>query len=183
MQPPFHRHRAGVLCSLLAGWLLGSACSSPKDERQAITSTPEEYCQRACDKAHICNDATDVAGCRSSCQAALAATPKLRADFLAYVAGCIDDSTCALSSAAKCKNEAQAQLSATSYGQSFCTAFMAVAVQCNASGAMYPEETCLTAAKSYDDSALKAAHDCLGESCATSSACFAQALPTVTLPH
>ncbi|HYQ27168.1 MAG TPA: hypothetical protein VER04_08110 [Polyangiaceae bacterium] len=181
MHRPFLRQRLGLVTSLVCSWLLGSACSSSKDERQAITSTPQDYCQRACDKAHLCNDATDVAECRSSCQALLAAKPTLRADFLGYVAACVESSTCSLSSASKCKKEAQAQLSATSYGLTLCTAFISASDKCGASGAGYPEDTCLTAAKSYDDSALKAANDCLSKSCASLSACLMQALPAVML--
>jgi hypothetical protein len=177
----FVRQRVGLLSWLVCALLLGSACSSTTDERQAITSTPEDYCQRACDRAHTCNDATDVAECRASCQAALAGQPTLRADLLGYVASCVESSACSLASVGKCKNEAQAQLSTTSYGQSLCTAFIAASDKCGVSGAGYPEGTCLTAAKSYADSALKAANDCLSKSCATLSACLTQALPSVTL--
>ena len=161
--------------------LLGSSCSSATDERETIKSTPEDYCQNACQKAHACNDATDASECRSSCQTELGAKPQLRADFLAYVASCVDNRACSAASVGKCKNEAQAQLSASNYGQSFCTAFVEAGNRCEDSGASDPQTDCLAAAKSYDDSALKAANDCLGQSCAALSACLAQAIPDVTL--
>ncbi len=180
MRQPLLRHGAELL-SLLLSTLLGAACSSSSDERQAIISTPEEYCQDACEKAHACDDATDQAECRSSCQTELDAKPKLRADFLAYVASCIDSSACSMTSASKCKNEAQAQLAPSQYGQTFCSAFLAAGAKCDPTGATYPEAACLKAAKSYADSALKAANACLSKSCSTLSACLANAIPEVTL--
>lgn len=165
----------------LSTLLLVPACSSSTDERQPITSTPEDYCQRACDQAHACKDTTNSAECSSACRSALAVEPKLRADLLGYVASCIENSSCASTSTVKCTQEAQAQLSPSSFGKSFCTAFLAAGTQCDTSGATYPESTCFEAAKSYDDSALKAAQDCLAKSCSELSACLAQAIPDVML--
>jgi len=183
MRPPFLRHRAELLCSLLGLLLLEGACSSSKDESQPITASAEQYCERTCDQAHTCDDASDVAQCGSSCQSALAAKPSLRPDFLAYVAGCIETNDCSLTSRSKCKNEAQAQLFASSYGQTFCAAFVAAGAQCDPSGSQYPQAACLVAAKSYADSALETANACLSKACLDLRACLTQALPVVTLPH
>ena len=68
-------------------------------------------------------------------------------------------------------------------GRVFCAAYDGAGSQCDDSGASYPESTCLEAAKSYEDSALKAANDCLGKPCAELSACLSQAIPEVTLPQ
>jgi len=173
--------RIRSLLALLLSVPLTSACSSSTDERQPITSTPQDYCQRACAKAHTCFDTTDPAECRSACQAKLTAGPQLRADFLGYVAGCIEESACSSMSTSKCKSEAQAQLSSSPYGKTVCSAFLATGAQCDPSGASYPETDCLQAAKSYDDSSLKIANDCLANSCAALSACLTQAIPDVTL--
>jgi len=165
-------------------WLctfISAACSSSTDERQTITSTPEAYCQSACRKAHTCNDATDQVACRTACQTELAAQPKLRADFLGYVAGCIESATCSSTSAAKCKNEAEAQLAASKYGRTFCADYVSSGAQCDPGGSEYPDTTCLKAAKSYEDSALQSANGCLAQSCATLSACLLRAIPDVTL--
>ena len=119
-------------CAALLSSILGSACSSPTtDEQQPIVSTPEEYCRVTCGKAHTCNDATDVAECRSSCQAELAARPELRADFLAYVASCVASNACSSKSADTCKSEALAQLAASKYGQAFCGAFVTAGSKCD----------------------------------------------------
>jgi len=176
------------LSLLLRSWAallslsLAVACSS-SDEQQPITSTPAQYCASSCAKAHACNDAIDVVECGSSCQGELGAAPELRADLLGYVSGCVESSACSSSTTVKCKNEAQAQLAISSYGKSFCSAFVAAGMQCDATGANYPETDCLGAAKSYQDSALKAANDCLGKPCAELSACLARAIPEVTLPR
>ena len=50
-------------------------------------------------------------------------------------------------------------------------------------GVTYPESSCLEAAKSYDDSALKAANACLAEACGGLSPCLAQSIPDVSLPR
>ena len=160
---------------------LGAACSTSTDEQQPITSTPNDFCQRRCEKAHACTETVNPAECRSSCQSALATEPKLRADFLGYVASCIESSGCERSSSSKCKSEAVAQLSASQYGQTFCTAYFAAGNQCDDSGASYPESTCFEAAKTYDDSALKAANDCLAQPCSGLRACFARTIPEATL--
>jgi len=168
--------RLGVL-----SLLLGTACSSASDQQTPITTTPDDYCQRSCDKAHACNDTTNAAECRSSCRSALATSPQLRGDFLGYIAGCIDDSSCTGTSSAKCTSEAQAQLSPSKYGQTFCAAFMATGNQCDSTGATYPESACLEATKTYDDGALKAANDCLSQPCSALSACLARTMPEVML--
>ena len=169
------------LVSLLLSMPLCGACSTSTDERQPISSTPDDYCQRACAKVHGCIDATDPVECRNECQAGLAASPKLRADFLGYVAGCIDASACSSTSTSKCKSEALAQLSSSPYGKTLCSALLAAGAQCDPSGANYPESACLQAAKSYDDTSLKGANACLSQACETLSACLAQAIPDVTL--
>jgi len=184
MQPQLPHDRANVPTLLLVSilpLLLGSACSSSTEEHQPITSSPEDYCQRTCTKAHTCDDTTDAAECRSTCQSGLAAKPKLRADFLGYVAGCIDGSSCSPSSASKCKSEAQAQLSPSQYGKTLCTAFVAAGSKCDASGTSYPESACLEAAKSYDDSALQGANACLAQACEALNACLTRAIPEVAL--
>jgi hypothetical protein len=163
--------------------LLGSGCSSTTDEPRAVTSTSAEYCQRTCAKAHVCNDAADQAACRSACQTELAAKPKLRGDFLAYVASCIESSSCAQTSAAKCKNEAQAQLAPSNDGRNFCTAYLVAGGACDASSASYSEQDCFEAAKSYDDSALEGANHCLSEPCEGLPACLMLAIPAVALPR
>ncbi|HYP99213.1 MAG TPA: hypothetical protein VER96_11145 [Polyangiaceae bacterium] len=176
--------RPTLLSALLACLFvlpLGAACSSPSDEQRPITSTPDDFCQRRCEKAHTCVETVNPAECRSSCQSALATEPKLRADFLGYVAGCVESSSCEGSSTSKCKSEAQAQLSTSQYGQSFCTAYVAAGNQCDDSGATYPENTCLEAAKTYDDSALKAANDCLVQPCSALRACLARTIPEAML--
>ena len=183
MRHPLLRYWEEPLFSLFCVLLLGSACSSSTDEQRAITSTPQDYCQQACQKAHACADAIDASECRSSCQTKLLAKPKLRGDFLAYVGTCIDSSACSAASASKCKNEANAQLAPSKYGQTLCAAYVAAGTICDDSGATYPSELCFEAAKSYDDSALQAANDCLAQSCADLGACLAQAIPDVTLPH
>jgi len=183
MPQPLLRYWAGQPWLLLCVLLLGGACSSASDEQKAIISTPEDYCHQACQKAHSCTDAVDASACRSSCQTKLAAQPKLRGDFLAYVASCIDDSACSAASASKCTNEANAQLAPSKYGQTFCAAYIAAGTECDAISAGYSNEVCFEAAKSYDDSALKAANDCLAQACADLSACLAQAIPDVTLPR
>lgn len=175
--------RNSLFCHLLGvlSVLLGAACSSATDQQTPITSTPDDYCQRSCDKAHACNDATNAAECRSSCRSALATSPRLRGDFLGYVAGCLDDSSCMGTSSAKCTSEAQAQLSLSKYGQTFCAAFVAAGTQCDTTGTTYPESTCLEAAKTYDDSALKAANDCLSQPCTALAACLGRTIPEVTM--
>jgi len=176
MRRPIFRDWLGPL------WLLlGAACSSGTDEYQPITSTPDDYCQRRCEKAHACTDSINPAECRSACQSTLATEPKLRADFLGYVAGCVDSSSCGNTSISKCTSEAWAQLSVSAYGQNFCSAFVAAGNQCDDTGATYPESACFEAAKTYDDSALKAADDCLSKSCTELSACLARTMPKVTL--
>ena len=176
MRPLMFRDWLGPL------WLLlGAACSSGTDEYQPITSTPDDYCQRRCEKAHACTETVNAAECRSACQSALATAPKLRADFLGYVAGCVENSSCANTSISKCTSEARAQLSLSKYGQNFCSAFVATGNQCDETGANYAESTCFEAAKTYDDSALKAANDCLSESCSELSACLARTIPEVAL--
>lgn len=121
------------------------------------------------------------AECRSSCQSALATQPKLRAQFLGYVASCSETSSCGAELTTKCKSEAVAQLSISKYGQSFCAAFVAAGTQCDDSGATYPESACIEAARTYDDSALHAANDCFSKSCSELSACLAHAIPDVML--
>ncbi|HYP74825.1 MAG TPA: hypothetical protein VER12_02645 [Polyangiaceae bacterium] len=161
--------------------LLGSACSSERDERRPVTSTPEDYCQRSCDKARACEAARNPAECRSSCQSAIATEPAIRPDLLGYVAGCIEGSDCASTSTLKCTSEAQAQLAASNYGQTFCEAYLAAGTKCDDGGTTYSATRCLEAAKTYDDGALRAANDCLARSCAESRACLAQAIPSVIL--
>jgi hypothetical protein len=181
--------RSPLLCTPSArlAWLKcvfllsAAACSSSTDEARVITSTPEGYCQDVCEKAHACSDAIAASECRSSCQAGLAGTPPLRADFLAYVAGCIADSNCASTTAAKCQNEARAQLSASSFGKGFCASYVSAGARCDESGESYTEQACLEAAKSYDDSSLQAANECLARTCAAQSACLALTIPDVTL--
>jgi hypothetical protein len=173
--------RIRSLLALLVSAPLSSACSSSTDERQPITSTPEDYCQRACAKAHACFDTIDPAECRSACQAKLTAGPKLRADFLGYVAGCIEESACSSMSSSKCKSEAQAQLSSSPYGKTLCSALLAAGANCGPSGATYAETGCLQAAKSYADGSLKIANDCLAKPCETLGACLTEAIPDVTL--
>lgn len=176
--------RQSLFASWLAyfGWLsIAAGCSSAHDEKTAITTTPTDYCQRRCDKAHGCNDAINPAECRSSCQSALATQPQLRADFLGYVAGCIDTSGCDSTTTSKCKSEAQAQLAVSKYGESFCSAYVAAGNQCDDTGAAYPASACLEAAKTYDDGALKAANDCLAEPCSGLHACLARTIPQATL--
>lgn len=170
------RHWLALLCLPLA-----AACSSATDEYRPITSTPEDYCQRRCDQAHACTDSINPAECRSSCQSTLATQPKLRADFLGYVAGCVEGRSCGNTVTSKCKNEALAQLSVSEYGKSFCAAYLATGKQCDDTGASYPESACLEAAKTYDDSALKAANDCFTRSCAELGGCLAQTLPKASL--
>ncbi|HET7539275.1 MAG TPA: hypothetical protein VFK05_05365 [Polyangiaceae bacterium] len=165
----------------LFGLLVLGACSSATDELQPITSTPEDYCQRSCEKAHSCNDTVDPPACRSSCQAALAESPKLRGDFLGYVATCVQASSCSSASTSKCESEARAQLPASTFGNGFCSAYLEASANCDAAEGAYPQSTCLEAAKTYDDSALKAGNDCLAQSCSELSACLDQALPEVTL--
>ncbi|HYQ41482.1 MAG TPA: hypothetical protein VER11_05935 [Polyangiaceae bacterium] len=177
MRNTFLRRKLGVIFLLF-----GTACSSATDQQTPITSTSEDFCQRSCDKAHACNDATNPAECRSSCRSALATAPELRTDFLGYVASCIEDSNCVGTSRAKCTSEAQAQLSPSKYGQTFCAAFVAAGSQCDSTGATYPESTCFEAAKTYDDSALQAANDCLSQACTSLAACLARTIPDVMLP-
>lgn len=164
-------------------WLLvlGAACSSATDEYQPITSTPDDYCERRCEKAHACTETINPAECRSSCSSALATRPKLRADFLGYIASCVETSSCGSTSISKCTSEAQAQLSVSKYGQTFCAAFVAAGNQCDDTGATYPESACFAAAKTYDDSALKAANDCLSPACTELSACLTRTVPKVML--
>jgi hypothetical protein len=166
--------------SLLGLWLLG-ACSSGTDQRQPITSTPDDYCQRSCEKAHACDDTVLAATCRSMCEAALASYPKLRADFLGYAATCVQASGCSHTSASKCASEAEAQLPASDFGKSFCTAYVEADGKCDATGSPNPESTCLAAAKSYDDSALKSASNCFSQSCAELGTCLERAIPDITL--
>ena len=85
------------LCSLL----LAAACSSSTDEQRPITSSPEDYCQRACSKAHACKDTIDSSECSSACRSAIAVEPKLRPDLLGYVATCIESSSCSSTSTVK----------------------------------------------------------------------------------
>jgi hypothetical protein len=176
MKQPSFRHWLGPFAVLVL-----AACSSATDERSPLTSTTEDYCQRACVKAHACKDTTDATECSSACRSSLAAQPPLRSDLLAYVATCIENSTCASGSTVKCTSEARAQLAASDIGKKFCTALLAAGTTCDASGASYPESSCLIAAKSYEDEALKVAHACLTESCSTLSACLARAIPDVML--
>jgi len=161
--------------------LLGVACSSGTDEYRPITSTPDDYCQRRCTKAHACTETINPAECRSACQSSLATAPKLRADFLGYVAGCVENGSCGTTSSAKCTSEARAQLSLSKDGQTFCSAFVAAGNQCDDTGATYPESVCLEAAKTYDDSALSAANECLSQSCSELGACLASTIPKVML--
>jgi hypothetical protein len=176
MRRPTLHDWLGPLCLLL-----GAACSSATDEYQPITSTPDDYCQRRCEKAHACTETINPAECRSACQSTLATEPKLRADFLGYVVGCVENSSCGKTSIAKCASEAQALLSLSKYGQTFCAEYVAAGNQCDDTGATYPESACLGAAKTYDDSALKAANECLSQSCTDLGACLARAMPQVTL--
>jgi len=176
MKQPSHRHWLGHISLLVL-----AACSSATDETKPLTTTAEDYCQRACIKAHACKDTTDASECISACRSSLAAQPQLRADLLAYVATCIESSTCTSSSTGKCTSEARAQLAASEVGKSLCTAFLAAGSKCDAGGASYPESTCLVAAKSYDDEALKVANACLAESCSALSACLTRAIPDVVL--
>ena len=160
----------------------GIGCSSSSDETQTITSTPEAYCTTACAQAHDCNDAVDAAACRSSCRADLAARPKFRPDFLGYVAGCVESATCpSVSATRKCENEAQARLATSTYGARFCSTFVTAGTKCDPTVTKYPEARCLEAAKTYDDSALESANECLAKSCATLEACLATALPDASL--
>src|SRR6478609_1522127 len=172
MRPHFLRYFLACLFVLP----LGAACSSSTEEHRPITSTPDDFCQRRCERAHACVQTINPAECRSSCQSALATEPKLRADFLGYVIGCVESNSCEGSSTSKCKSEAVAQLSTTQYGQSFCAAYVAAGNQCDDSGATYPESTCFEAAKTYDDSALKAANDCLAQQCNALRACLARTI-------
>ena len=119
--------------------------------------------------------------CRSSCQDTLSTQPGLRGDFLGYVASCVQASSCVSTSTSKCKSEAVAQLAASDFGKSFCAAYLEASAQCDESGATYSESTCLGAAKTYDDSALKVARDCLARACSARDACLAQAIPDATL--
>jgi len=163
--------------------LLGVACSSSSEEYQSITSTPVVYCQTACAKAHACNDAVDAAPCRASCEMKLAARPPLRPDFLGYVAGCVESATCASGSVpTKCENEAQARLAPSDYGRRFCATFVTVGAKCDATGSKYPEANCLEAAKTYDDSALESANECLSNSCSSLETCLEGRIPELMLP-
>lgn len=110
-----------------------------------------------------------------------ATEPKLRADFLGYVAGCVESSSCSGTLTSKCQSEARAQLSLSKYGQSFCASYVTAGNQCDDTGASYPESACFEAAKTYDDSALKAANDCLSKACAALRACLTEAIPDVML--
>src|SRR5262245_36717897 len=110
MRPSLLRHWPGLSCLLLA------ACSSATEEHRPITSTPEDYCQRRCEKAHACTDAINAAECLSACQSALATQPKLRADFLGYVIGCAESSSCESLSTEKCSSEAVARLALSKDG-------------------------------------------------------------------
>jgi hypothetical protein len=176
MRRPMLRDWLGLL------WLLlGAACSSPTDEYQPITSTPDDYCQRRCEKAHTCTETINPAECRSSCRSTLATEPKPRADFLGYVAGCVENSACGSASVGKCTSEARAQLSLSKYGQTFCGAFVATGNQCDDTGAAYPESACFEAGKTYDDGALASANECLSKPCAELSACLARTMPKLML--
>ena len=176
MRQPLLRYWLGPLCMhLIAG------CSSATDEYRPITSTPDDYCQRRCEKAHTCTDSINVAECRSSCLSTLATGPKLREDLLGYVGGCAETSDCTSSITSKCKSEALAQLSMSKYGQSFCAAYLEAGKKCDGTGSSYSESACFGAAKSYDDSALKAANDCLAKSCTELGSCLAQAIPEAAL--
>lgn len=139
-----------------------------------------DVCARTCARRVTCDPATDADTCTSKCENANGTyLSKVRAEYAAELATCIDKSACKNlddgSAFGDCGAEARARLSPSSTATGFCDDYAAASTKC---GVEIDKATCFDLMKTYSDASLSDATKCFGKKCSDISACVGAAFAT-----
>ncbi len=145
------------------------------------TGSVTDYCTESCTKFHGCDKTVDVQTCSNSCKNDFAAVgPKLRDDFLASVTACYGNQDCVAvlddEALGKCTEEAVAELAPSKAGTTFCTDYENAVAKCDSD---FDKADCYDQAKTFSDSALKEAANCLSKACSDIDDCVEATLGEV----
>ncbi|MEO5769403.1 MAG: hypothetical protein ABIS92_13715 [Polyangia bacterium] len=141
-----------------------------------------DLCRSFCDRVTKCDTSRDQQTCLNACTNSNAALfPKLRADIVASIAGCVLQKDCATISLdvslRTCAGEAAAIIGPSATATAFCSAADTAQTQC---GVTIDKADCLTSAKVYSDATLTDAMACTTKSCSLIYPCASATLNTAT---